>query len=79
MADMNEQNNYLKVTALPTPGEQNEVEMVLKEAMEMNYDEVIVIGIKDKEVRIGSSKTKSTMQRIGILETAKLEIFSKWT
>lgn len=68
--------SFLKV--LPSLNQQNEVAETIKEATDHNFDEIIFIGFKNGQVYFGSSKTKSVLEQITLLEVAKLERFRVW-
>jgi hypothetical protein len=66
----------MSVHAIPAKTERNEVETVLKNALEEKFDEVIVFGFKDGCAHIKRSKIENTLKTIGALEAAKVQL---WT
>ena len=61
----------LKVLKPPTKGEQNEVQERLKDALDREYDEVFIIGMKDGMLCTTHSGYKSIEQKLGLLELLK--------
>ena len=61
----------LKVLKTPSKGEQNEVQERLQEALDREYDEVFIIGMKDGMLCTTHSGYKSIEQKLGLLEILK--------
>lgn len=51
---------------------------ILKQSMQMDFDEVIVIGRSKENIRITYSGGKDIAKKIGLIEMAKLEIWHDW-
>lgn len=65
----------VKLASLPSKSERNEVRSVLTEALDDNFDEVILFGFKNGKIHIRRSKISSTMNTIGALEAAKIGLW----
>lgn len=65
----------MTIHAIPSKSEKNEVETVLKEALDERYDEVILFGFKDGLTHIKRSKIEHTLKTIGALEAAKIHLW----
>lgn len=61
----------LTVIKTPSKGEQHEVKEKLQEAIDMEYDEVFIIGNKDGRLCTTFSGYKSIEQKLGLLELLK--------
>jgi len=57
--------------------DRNEVRKVLEEAIEEKFEQVYVIGFKNKKAHLNSSKIDSNMEAIGALEMCKMQIFER--
>lgn len=66
-----------KLAALPSTGERNSVNDVLHDAIDDNYDEVFVFGLKDGEIHIKHSRIGSTLKTMGALEAAKIGLWEE--
>ena len=64
----------LKVLKPPTKGEQNEVQERLKDALDCEYDEIFIIGMKDGMLCTTHSGYKSIEQKLGLLELLKFNL-----
>lgn len=61
----------IKVLKLPTKAEQNETQQRLQAAIDMQYDEVFIIGMKDGMLHTTFSGYKGIEQKLGLLELLK--------
>lgn len=57
--------------------DRNEVRCVLEEAIEEKFEQVYVIGFKNKRAHFKGSKIDSNMETIGALEMCKMQIFER--
>jgi|DEB3_MinimDraft_2_1074329.scaffolds.fasta_scaffold20763_2 hypothetical protein len=57
--------------------DRNEVRKVLEEAIEEKFEQVYLIGFKNKQAHLKSSKIDSNMEAIGALEMCKMQIFER--
>ena len=55
----------------------DDIDEILDEAFNANFDEIIVFGIKDEEVSVYHSATTSRTRIIGALELAKYDLLKK--
>lgn len=52
---------------------------VLDDAKSYGFKEIFIIGVTENDrVHLKASSGKSTMDKIGALEVAKLELFNNW-
>ena len=64
----------MKVIKAPTKGEQNQVKERLQEALDREYDEIFIIGMKDGMLCTTHSGYKSIEQKLGLLELLKFNL-----
>lgn len=55
-----------------------EAQETLKEALEMKFRTVLVLGIDDDGVHMRRSSDVSTIELIGMLEALKLHVYEHW-
>jgi len=55
--------------------DRNEVRIVLEEALSQDFEQVYIIGFKNKQAHFKGSKIDSNMEAIGALEMCKMQIF----
>lgn len=55
----------------PSKGKQNEVRERLQEAIDTDFDEVFIVGLKDGNLRTTYSGYKDIEQKLGVLELLK--------
>lgn len=59
----------------PIPLDRNGVREVLLEATDEDFDQIYIVGFKNKEAYFMGSKLDSNMEMIGALEMCKMRIF----
>lgn len=51
---------------------------LLSEAIDMEFESVVIIGFKNNQVKINFSTTKNHVQVLGAIEAAKYELLEGW-
>lgn len=64
----------MPVIKMPSKTEQNNIADYLKRIAGANYDEMMVIGIKDGDVYSSWSKGSTLVNSIGLLEVLKTDL-----
>lgn len=67
----------VNLRAMPTEGEKFEVDRVLRDASEAKYESFILFGFKDKRIYVMHSGNRSTIEIVGALEMAKVQLLSE--
>lgn len=64
-------NSIKPVAHLPSASEKNGVSKILTEAIETDFEEVFIIGVKDGNMQTRISGYKGLDQKLGLLELLK--------
>lgn len=67
----------IKLASLPTAGEKNLVKERLQSAIEFEFDEVFIIGVKDGLLKLSYSGYKDIERKLGALELLKQDIIAE--
>lgn len=67
----------IKVISLPTTAKNNQVNERLQDAMEYEFDEVFIIGIKEGRLKVSYSGYKDIERRLGALELLKHDMIAE--
>lgn len=62
---------------MPSEGIKYEVDKVLKEASEAQFESLILFGYKSKKIYVMHSGNRSTVEMVGALEMAKVQLLSE--
>jgi len=68
----------LKVLHTEKSDIRQETKNILEEALSLEFDSVLIIGINDDGVHLQQSKSIDTLKAIGMIEAAKLQLWSEW-
>lgn len=52
---------------------------ILQEAINENFETVLIMGIKDDKVYFRSSSSLDGYEKLGMIEAAKMEWFNSWS
>jgi hypothetical protein len=55
-----------------------DVEDVLRDAIKIDYESILVVGIKGGDIYTNSSKQMDMAKTLGLIEIAKYELFKSW-
>jgi len=61
---------------VPKDAVENTSNKVLEESMTMGFETVVVFGLRDGKIHIKCSGTQNTIELIGHLEAAKMQLWS---
>ena len=64
----------MPVIQMPNKNEQNSIAHYLKHITDANYDEMMVIGIKDGDVYSSWSRGSTMINALGLLEILKADL-----
>lgn len=64
------------VKTLPTLGERHEVKKALERALELDFDSVMIVGVKDGRMTTAWSGYDTIEHKIGCLELLKVNLIT---
>ena len=62
------------IKVISNRADKNQVAEVFSEAVDMNFEEVIIFGFKDNQIFTKRSKVTDTLRTVGALEIAKHDL-----
>lgn len=68
----------LKILITDTQHRQADAEDVLRNALKQDYDQVLVLGMKNNNVSIDISRQKSIIETLGMIEFIKNRLLTTW-
>ncbi len=63
-----------KIKVISIRADKNQVAEVINEAIEMKFEEIIILGFKDNRIFTKRSKVTNALKTIGALELAKHDL-----
>lgn len=70
--------NNLKVLRAPKDNMVDEAKSILSDAIEEDFETVLVVGIKDGQVYFRCSGSLNSHEKLGLIESAKFDWMNSW-